>query len=148
MVTSAVSSATSSSAATKATGTAQLDRNAFLKLLIAQLQNQDPMKPMEDKEFISQLAQFSSLEQMQSLSQDFSNFSSGFGDFSAGFLAFSRNQVASQAFGMIGHKVQYLDAKTGEKVEGIVSSVGFAAGGTKLNIGDTQVDLGNVVTVY
>ena len=145
METSAVSSATTAPAATKAGGMAQLDRNSFLKLLIAQLQNQDPMKPMEDKEFISQLAQFSSLEQMQNLSQDFSKFS---GDFSAGFLAFSRNQAASQAFGMIGHKVQYLDTKTGEKVEGIVSSVGFAAGGPKLNIGETQVDLGNVVTVY
>ena len=148
METSAVSSATTAPATTKAGGMAQLDRNSFLKLLIAQLQNQDPMKPMEDKEFISQLAQFSSLEQMQNLSQDFSNFSGGFGDFSSGFLAFSRNQTASQAFGMIGHKVQYLDTKTGEKIEGIVTSVGFAAGGPKLNIGETQVDLGNVVTVY
>jgi len=145
METSAVSSATTAPAATKAGGMAQLDRNSFLKLLIAQLQNQDPMKPMEDKEFISQLAQFSSLEQMQNLSQDFSKFS---GDFSAGFLAFSRNQAASQAFGMIGHRIQFLDTKTGGKAEGTVNSVGFSAAGLKLNIGETQVDLGNVVTVY
>lgn len=44
-----------------------LDKDAFLKLLVTQLQNQDPLNPMEDREFISQMAQFSALEQMQQL---------------------------------------------------------------------------------
>ena len=46
-----------------------LDKDAFLRLLTTQLSNQDPLNPMEDREFIAQLAQFSSLEQMQTLNK-------------------------------------------------------------------------------
>ena len=46
-----------------------LDKEAFLKLLIAQLSNQDPLNPMEDREFIAQMAQFSTLEQMTNMSR-------------------------------------------------------------------------------
>lgn len=47
-----------------------LDKEAFLKLFVTQLANQNPLNPVEDKEFIAQLAQFSALEQMQNLNKN------------------------------------------------------------------------------
>lgn len=49
-----------------------LGRDDFLKLLITQLSYQDPTAPMDDKQFIAQMAQFSTLEQMTAMAQDFS----------------------------------------------------------------------------
>jgi flagellar basal-body rod modification protein FlgD len=68
--------------------TGQLDKDAFLKLLLTQLSNQDPLKPMDDTQFISQLAQFSSLEQMQQLNTNF-------GPFFQNFDTFAANQTAT-----------------------------------------------------
>ena len=54
---------------TKETGNSALGKDAFLQLLVTQLQNQDPTNPMDDRDFIAQMAQFSSLEQMQNMTK-------------------------------------------------------------------------------
>jgi flagellar basal-body rod modification protein FlgD len=54
----------------------ELDKDAFLKLLIAELSNQDPLNPMDDREFIAQMAQFSTLEQMTNMTKALEGMSS------------------------------------------------------------------------
>jgi flagellar basal-body rod modification protein FlgD len=84
-----------------------LDRDDFLKILITQLQHQDPSAPLEDKEFISQMAQFSSLEQMTNMSQGFAKLS--------GLLA------SSEASGFLGKTVEIADGAN--KITGPVTEV-------------------------
>ena len=86
---------------------AALDKNDFLKILITQLSHQDPTQPMDDKAFIAQMAQFSSLEQMTNMSDA---------------LAKVATLVAkSQAVGLLGNAVDI--ANGGETVTGIVEAV-------------------------
>ncbi|MFH5183174.1 flagellar hook capping FlgD N-terminal domain-containing protein [Paenibacillus sp. TAB 01] len=61
-----VDSASKQAAADKSS----LGKDDFLKILIAQLKNQDPSQPLEDKEFIAQMAQFSSVEQLSSINSE------------------------------------------------------------------------------
>ena len=66
----ALESVTGSTAGTAAGKTNELDKDAFLSLLITQLQNQDPMNPTDSTEFTAQLAQFSSLEQLGNVNKN------------------------------------------------------------------------------
>ena len=84
-----------------------LGKDDFLKLLITQLQYQDPTSPVDDKQFISQMASFSSLEQMTNMSQNFQKLS--------GLLA------SSNATQMLGKTVQIDDGAS--KVTGVVDKV-------------------------
>jgi flagellar basal-body rod modification protein FlgD len=89
------------------TAKTSLDRDDFLKLLITQLQHQDPTSPVEDKDFIAQMAQFSSLEQMTNMSTGFKKLS--------GLLA------SSEASQVLGKTVELRD---GDKlVRGVVDRV-------------------------
>lgn len=111
-----------------------LDKTAFLKLLVTELRNQDPMNPMDDKDFIAQLAQFSALEQMQLLN--------------TGFESLDKSGQAAQAFALIGRTIEYADPNSDTPIRGVVDKVTFAGGQPKLNIGKMVVDLSSVVTVY
>src|SRR5579875_211762 len=63
-------SQSSTSAATALGGNGQLGQDTFLKLLVAQLQYQDPLQPMDSTQFVTQLAQFQSLSELQAIQAD------------------------------------------------------------------------------
>jgi flagellar basal-body rod modification protein FlgD len=74
-LTAAAINATNSSTANSADGTTRtpvqtLGQEDFLKLLVTQMSQQDPMNPVKDNEFIAQMAQFSALEQSKTMQQD------------------------------------------------------------------------------
>ena len=72
-VTGATSATTNTTGASPLTTKADaVGRDAFLKLLVTQLQHQNPLEPQPDGEFLAQLAQFSSLESLQDIQQDMS----------------------------------------------------------------------------
>ena len=76
------------------TGGADLDRDAFLQLLVAQLRNQDPTSPQEGHEFAAQLAQFSTVEQLTSINESLTAQAGLFAGLEAGIGALQAGQVA------------------------------------------------------
>ena len=77
---SLLGSAPSLSANQAAENNSQLQMDDFLQLLTSQITNQDPLEPMKDTEFISQMANIASLEQMQQFTQGFSKFADSHGE--------------------------------------------------------------------
>ena len=111
---------------------ADLGKDDFMKLMLAQLRHQDPMKPMDDQAFIAQVAQFNSLDQMTKLNETIT-------------AMFGAQQLA-EASGMIGKFVAAIDGE-GEDVTGTVTAVSVEKGVAKLHVGDTKIDLKKVTAV-
>ncbi len=122
-----------------------LGQDAFLKLLVKQLECQDPLKPMEDKEFISQMANFSSLEQMKNMVSGLTSLSSTVND--TLIPAMSMQQAA----GLIGLNVKYSNTLADGTVEvksGMVDSVVVKDKVAYCMVGDKQVSMDSITKVY
>jgi flagellar basal-body rod modification protein FlgD len=110
-------------ASTKSNST--LGKDDFLKLLVTQMQYQDPLQPMDNTQFVSQLAQFSSLEQMQNV---------------------ANSSQMTQATGYIGKTVIWTDS-SGKSQSGTVSAVNITTDGPQLVVGNSTVDLAKVTAI-
>ena len=108
-----------------------LGKDDFLKLLITQLSNQDPTSPMENTEFIAQMAQFSSLEQMTNMNQEFAKMNSML--------------VSSQAVGTIGKTVDIALGDT--KTTGVVEAVTYGAN-PQVRVNNMYYDMKQISAVY
>jgi flagellar basal-body rod modification protein FlgD len=128
---------TSSSASSSLTGTGstlpkqQLNQDDFLKLLTTQLTYQDPMNPMTDTQYISQMANFTSLEQMRSLTTDFEKYSSA-------------QQISTSQY-LLGSTVTV--GPDGSQVTGTVSAVKTESGLPRLIVNGGSYDPATVTSV-
>ena len=111
---------------------AALGEQHFLQLLVTQLKNQDPTSPIDSQSFISQMAQLSSLEATNTLSTQVGQMVTG--------------QQQMSALQLVGHNVQYSD-NNGNTASGQVTGVRFGASSPMLQIGSTEVSMGQVQTV-
>ncbi|WP_054941077.1 flagellar hook assembly protein FlgD [Paenibacillus ihuae] len=120
-----------SSATSKTTGNSTLGKDQFLKILITQLQNQDPMQPMEDKEFIAQMAQFSSVEQLMNISTQMT----------------ALNQSLGSVSGLIGKDITWTDASTEQPKTGNVESIVVSSGVQYAVVGSERIALTDITQI-
>lgn len=111
-------------------------KDMFLKLLVAQLKNQDPTSPMDQKDMMAQMAQFTSVEQMTAMVDTLKTM--------------SFNTTVAQSVSLIGKTVDYVSG-TGDSqsiVSSTVSGVAMANGTIKLSLENGQsVDPSSIVRV-
>ncbi|AYO30469.1 MAG: flagellar basal-body rod modification protein FlgD [Thermoanaerobacteraceae bacterium] len=99
-------------------GNANLGKDDFLKLLVTELRNQNPLEPLDSKEYIAQLAQFSSLEQMQNLNLQLAGLS---------------------AVNVIGKTAKAFDEEEEKEIAGQITGVAFDKGKISLMIGEEGI---------
>ncbi len=121
------------------TGNNNLNKDAFMQLLVAQMKNQDPTEPTSNEQFIAQLAQFSSLEEMQGVNENL-----------VALAALQQgNALMSQltnASALIGNNVTYTD-EYGDSISGEVEAVRLEGGQAVLQVGGATVPLSAVSEV-
>src|SRR3954462_9095802 len=132
--TNPITGTTAAAAATQPKSAAQaLGKDDFLKLLVGQLQHQDPLAPSDDQQWIGQMAAFSQLEQVSN-------------------MAASTEKIVDTlntngALSLIGHPVTYLDSSGAAKT-GKVDTVDMADGKATLTVdGVAGIDSGSVTQV-
>lgn len=101
---------------------ANLGLQDFMKILMTQLTYQDPLKPMDNKEFMAQMAQFTNLEQTQQLNDK--------------MAALLTNQASLQSVGLIGRTVD-LPNQDGSVTTGVVTALSLAGSSPQLTIRTT-----------
>jgi len=119
--------------AAEAAAKPMLGKDDFLKLLVSQLQHQDPMNPVDDKDFMGQMAQFTSVEQLTNMATAIDRMSTA--------------SQSTQSIALIGKTVDWKkeDGSTGE---GVASSVSFGTDGSiTIAVGDQQIAPNEIVTV-
>ncbi|TJY43185.1 flagellar hook capping protein [Cohnella pontilimi] len=111
----------------------QMGKDEFLQILVTQLRNQDPMQPMQDKEFIAQMAQFSSLEQMMNVATQMSGLRQ-----SAGLVA-----------GLIGKQVGWMETTETGVVDqsGIVDSIVRRDGLQYVKVGAKEIKVDDLTWI-
>ncbi|MDN5344433.1 MAG: flagellar basal-body rod modification protein FlgD [Clostridia bacterium] len=131
-VTASASQGTTTTTATAPTR--GLGKDDFLKLLAAQLQNQDPLNPMSNTEFIAQMAQFSALEQMNNLNESFNLVRQEL-----------QESMMLQAVSLIGKEVTA--TVNDQTLQGTVEKVNLTGDGAVLTVNGQQVPLSAVTEV-
>ncbi|HBT20167.1 MAG TPA: flagellar hook capping protein [Peptococcaceae bacterium] len=131
----------SSSSTNSAESQGILGKDDFLKILVAQLKFQNPLEPMDDEEFISQLTQFSILEQITGIREELQELKSSLKNGVDGQYA-----LGIQALNMIGKRIKALI--DGTEVEGIVEAVKNFNSQPVLIVGEKEIPLGSVVEVH
>jgi flagellar basal-body rod modification protein FlgD len=105
----------------------------FLQLLVAQLQNQDPLDPVSDKDFVAQLASLTTVQSLDGLN--------------ASFAQMLKLTQLTQGAQLIGKTVQYTPTGGGAALTGTVDSVTTQNGQFVLTIGSDQVPLDQIQSV-
>lgn len=124
--------ASSSGSAPSAAKGNDLDRDAFMKLLVAQMRYQDPNKPVDSSQFMAQTAQFTMVDKLSALES------------SQQQLLLS--QVVLGATNLVGRTISYVDA-SGATLTGVVSSATLNGSSPTLRVGNTDVPLSSVTEV-
>lgn len=113
-------------------GLSSMSSQDFLDLLVAQIQNQDPLNPVSSSQFMAQTSELSTLEQITALSQKTSQV-----------LAAQQLQTAVAS---IGHTITGTDS-SGQAVSGTVKGVQDTSSGPLLDVGSAEVPVANVTTI-
>ncbi len=120
--------------ATSAIGSSAVSKDEFLKLFVAQLKNQSPMDPLKGHEFIAQLAQFSSVEQLTSLNASF-----------ADTMKFQQLTGGSE---FIGKKATFVDPVAGGISSGVIQGAQVLDDSISVVIGNQEIPIANITGIF